>query len=92
MYLSTSPTDPEPIAVKALSDRAGLYIHPRQAPGTPRAGAMKVSIPADCLGTSVPVRLRLTYSDLSHYFLTNHRYTLVSFEFTSIHDIKTYDG
>lgn len=52
MYLSTSPGDSDsPKIVKAPSERAGLYIHPRQAPGEPRPEALKVSIPPDCLGT-----------------------------------------
>lgn len=50
MYL-TSPKDGSvPQAVPSPSTSAGLYIYPRTAPNQPRPEAVKVAIPADCLG------------------------------------------
>lgn len=58
MYL-TSPQDGSvPQAVPSPSTSAGLYIYPRTAPGQPRPEAVKVAIPADCLGPLIGSRVK----------------------------------
>jgi hypothetical protein len=52
MYLTSPEDGSAPQAVPSPSTSAGLYIYPRTASGQPRPEAVKVSIPADCLGKS----------------------------------------
>lgn len=54
MYLSQTASA-EPSEVPAPTSAAGLYIHPRPPKGsTEKAPAIKVAIPKDCLGMSLP--------------------------------------
>ena len=52
MYLTSPKDGSSPQAVPSPSTSAGLYIYPRTASGQPRPEAVKVAIPADCLGPS----------------------------------------